>query len=559
MSSNETISPRGPVLAASPEFRIDLDAGRIRTPRLRLVAATAALLRAELAGPDVLAAALGTTVPPHWPPELYDRDAVLHSLAAAEASAHDPPRWGSWYVVEPSADGQSDTLAGVCGFHGPPTGEGDVEVGYSLLPAFRGRGYATEAVRALASFAFADPAVRRVAAETLPHLGASIRVMERAGFAPADDPSSPEVVRYELPRPDPAARLAELGWDAAWAADFAAVAGPGHVPARVVARHRGLWIVADADGERPASVSGRLLHEAGDGDGLPAVGDWVALEPGTTDGTARIAELLPRRSVFRRKAAGAAARAQTVAANVDLALVVTAMDGDLNPRRLERYLALAWESGAVPLVVLSKSDLCADPASALAVASAAAPGVEVVPVSAATGAGLDRLAAHLRPGRTAVLLGSSGVGKSTLANRLAGAERLRTGEVREDGKGRHTTTHRELLRLAGGALLVDTPGMRELGLWDADAGLDAAFGDVEALAAECRFGDCGHDAEPGCAVRAAVDEGRLDPARLGSWRGLRRELAYLDRRRDEAAAAAERSRVRSLHREMRAHLRRKRG
>ncbi|HEV2735911.1 MAG TPA: GNAT family N-acetyltransferase [Longimicrobiaceae bacterium] len=201
MSSNENASPRGPVPAASPEIRADPGAGRIRTPRLRLVAATAALLRAELAGPDVLAGALGTGVPPDWPPELYDRDAVLHSLAAAEASAHAPPRWGSWYVVEPSADGQSDTLAGVCGFHAPPAAEGDVEVGYSLLPAFRGRGYATEAVCALTSFAFTDPAVRRVVAETLPHLGASIRVMERAGFAPVDDPSSQEVVRYALARP----------------------------------------------------------------------------------------------------------------------------------------------------------------------------------------------------------------------------------------------------------------------------------------------------------------------------------------------------------------------
>lgn len=198
MSSHSTFSPRAS--AASPEFRFDLDAGRIVTPRLVLLAATAAMLRAELEGLDALAAATGARVPADWPPELYDRDAVLYSLAAAEASPDDPPRWGSWYVVEPAADGGPGTLVGMCGFHAPPTPEGDVEVGYGLLPAARGRGYATEAARALTAYAFADPRVRRVVAETLPHLDASIRVMERAGFVPADDAASPEVVRYELRR-----------------------------------------------------------------------------------------------------------------------------------------------------------------------------------------------------------------------------------------------------------------------------------------------------------------------------------------------------------------------
>ncbi len=201
MSSFDTASPRGTVPAASPEFRLDPVAGRIHTPRLVLVAATTALLRAELDGPDSLAATMGARVPADWPPELYDRDAVLYSLRAAEASPDDPPRWGAWYVVEPSPDGGPGTLVGMCGFHAPPTPTGDVEVGYGLLPGARGKGYATEATRALAARAFAEPAVRRVVAETLPHLDASIRVMERAGFAPADDPSSPEVVRYALGRP----------------------------------------------------------------------------------------------------------------------------------------------------------------------------------------------------------------------------------------------------------------------------------------------------------------------------------------------------------------------
>lgn len=200
MSSFDNASPRGASPAASPEFRFDRDAGRIHTPRLVLLAATAGRLRAELAGTDALAAATGARVPADWPPELYDRDAVLYSLRAAEASPDDPPRWGAWYVVEPSPQGGPGTLVGMCGFHAPPTPRGDVELGYGLLPAARGRGYATEATRALTALAFAEPAVRRVLAETLPHLDASIRVMERAGFAPADDPSSPEVVRYAIGR-----------------------------------------------------------------------------------------------------------------------------------------------------------------------------------------------------------------------------------------------------------------------------------------------------------------------------------------------------------------------
>jgi ribosome biogenesis GTPase len=223
----------------------------------------------------------------------------------------------------------------------------------------------------------------------------------------------------------------------------------------------------------------------------------------------------------------------------------------VNPRRLERYLALAWESGAMPAVVLTKTDLADDVGACIAAAQAVAPGVDVMALSSLTGDGVDALERMLRPGRTAVLLGPSGAGKSTLVNRLLGAEQLRTGEVRDDGKGRHTTTHRELVRLGGGALLVDTPGMRELQLWDADAGLGAAFSDIYALAAECRFKDCRHETEPGCAVLAAVDAGRLPPDRLEHWRQLQRELAYLARRQDKVAAAEERARTKAIHRSAR--------
>jgi ribosome biogenesis GTPase len=229
----------------------------------------------------------------------------------------------------------------------------------------------------------------------------------------------------------------------------------------------------------------------------------------------------------------------------------------VNVRRLERYLALAWESGALPVVVLTKTDLSNDVAGGIAAAQGTAPGVDVIALSSVTGEGVAALDRLLLPARTAVLLGPSGAGKSTLINRLLGTERLRTGEVREDGKGRHTTTQRELVRLSGGALLIDTPGMRELQLWDANAGLGAAFADVYALAAACRFRDCRHETEPGCAVRAAVDAGRLPAERLEHWRRLQRELAYLARRQDALAAATARSQTKSVMRLAREHIRRK--
>jgi ribosome biogenesis GTPase len=354
------------------------------------------------------------------------------------------------------------------------------------------------------------------------------------------------------------AHLAELGWDADLAAQFTPHADRGWVPARVVAEHRDRYVVLDGAAERDATLSGRLRHHVHLREELPAVGDWVAIDPGGT-GTAAIHGVLPRRGAFLRHAAGETTEAQVLAANVDVALIATAFPADVNGRRIERYLALAWESGAVPVVVLTKADLADDVDAAVRDLRAVAPGIDVVAVSGVTGAGVDALARWLRPGRTAVLLGSSGVGKSTLANRLLGGDALRTGDVRADGRGRHTTTHRQLVRLASGALLIDTPGVRELQLWTADSGLDAAFADVEALAAACRFADCRHDAEPGCAVRAAAEEGTLDPERLASWQRLRRELAWLAIRQDEAAAAQERARRRTVQRAYRVHTRHKYG
>jgi ribosome biogenesis GTPase len=351
--------------------------------------------------------------------------------------------------------------------------------------------------------------------------------------------------------------LVALGWDPIFAAAFAPFAAQGFTPARVVAEHRDRYVVAGArNAEVSAVLAGRLRHEAPSRAELPAVGDWVAVTGASSAGdVTSIHAVLPRRTAFARKVAGDETTAQVVAANVDIALVVTSLPHDVNPRRLERYLALAWESGTLPVVVLTKSDLADDVAGHIATAQGAAPGVDVIGLSSVTGDGVDALERLLQPGRTAVLLGPSGAGKSTLINRLLSAERLRTAAVREDGKGRHTTTHRELVRLHGGALLIDTPGMRELQLWDAGAGLGAAFSEIYALATQCRFGDCRHDTEPGCAVLAAVDTGRLCADRLEHWRQLQRELAYLARRQDKLATAEERAKTRAVHRMARKWMR----
>jgi ribosome biogenesis GTPase len=343
-----------------------------------------------------------------------------------------------------------------------------------------------------------------------------------------------------------------LGWDGAFADLFAPWAAGGHRPGRVIAAHRGGDLVATVQGELLAQATGRLRHLAGPAvAGLPAVGDWVAVRDG------RIHAVLPRRTAVTRRTPGSNAGEQVLAANVDLVVVVVAPGRDANPRRVERLLALAWESGGQPVVVLGRADLCpdwgTDVASELAGLAAVAPGVRMLALSCYSGEGVDEIAAMLAPGRTAVLLGSSGVGKSTLVNRLAGRDLLATGEVRDDGKGRHTTTSRQLVVLAGGGLVIDTPGLRELGLWTNGAGTAAAFDDVEALAAGCRFDDCRHRTEPGCAVLEALEDGRLPADRFAAWEKLQRELAWAERRADPLAAADRHRHIRALSRNIRAH------
>jgi ribosome biogenesis GTPase len=329
--------------------------------------------------------------------------------------------------------------------------------------------------------------------------------------------------------------LDALGWDAEFASAFEQLQDDNLFPARVAAQHRGEYVLLAEAEEVRAKAAGRLFYEHKVGGQLPAVGDWVGVTPPAT-----ISSILPRRSAFIRKQAGDDSTEQVLAANVDAAFLLAGLDDDFSLRRLERYITTAWESGASPIVVLTKADLCDDvPAAVLAVESVAI-GVPVHAVSNVLGTGLDALAPYLQPGRTVVLLGSSGVGKSTLLNRLAGTEVMRTRAVAADGTGRHTTVHRELVPLAGGGLVIDTPGLRELQFWEGD--ITAAFEDIEALATECRFRNCAHTTEPGCAVLAATDAGTLELDRLRSWRKLQRELEAVAARTDRRLQLARKQR-----------------
>jgi ribosome biogenesis GTPase len=345
--------------------------------------------------------------------------------------------------------------------------------------------------------------------------------------------------------------LEDLGWSPALAAAFQPFAESGLQAGRVAVEHRGALVLNNGSEEIWADVPGRLRHRAASSAELPAVGDWVAFVRNPQAERATIEAVLPRRTAFLRKAAGFESVEQVVAANVDIVFVVTSLVDDLNARRLERYLTVAWESGAEPVVVLTKADLCESVEAAVAELGGVMFGVPAHIVSAVTGEGMDELTARLAAGRTATLVGPSGVGKSTLVNRLCGSELLATGGLRPDGTGRHTTTRRELVVLATGGCLIDTPGIRELALWDADEGLGQAFDDVEELAEGCRFSDCGHRTEPGCAVQEAIAAGALDPGRLESFRHLQRELRHLEIRHDARARSDERKRWRALSREQR--------
>jgi len=356
----------------------------------------------------------------------------------------------------------------------------------------------------------------------------------------------------ELTPPDPFAPLVPLGWDDHRASSFVEHAAAGLSPGRVTRPGRGGHLLATVDGPVLAVPSPRLNASVIDSTAMPTVGDWVAWAS-TDGGPAMVEAVLPRSSAFIRHTAGGDTRAQVLAANVDVLLVAVALTSPPNLRRLERFLTLGWESGAQPVVLLTKSDVCDDVEEEVRYVEGAAPGVAVHALSSLTGDGVDALDRYLDGHSTLALLGTSGVGKSTLVNRLTGAPTMETSAIRDDGKGRHTTTHRELIPLPGGGVLIDTPGLRGLQLWDADEGLERAFSDIEELAAGCRFPDCAHGSEPGCAVTAAIEAGTLPARRLDSYERLQRELARLAGRQDARVRAEERKRWRTIAKAQRAH------
>jgi ribosome biogenesis GTPase / thiamine phosphate phosphatase len=339
--------------------------------------------------------------------------------------------------------------------------------------------------------------------------------------------------------------LQDLGWDSYFEALFEPYRDEDFMPARVSVQHRGAYRVFTQAGEVAAELSGRLRHVASGTGDLPAPGDWVAVKAVSNESKVVIHAVLTRRSKFSRNVAGFETEEQVLAANIDTLFLINALDNAPNLRRIERYLTLAWESGAVPVIVLSKTDLCDDSEAARATVESVAVGVDIHLTSSVTGEGMDGLLTYLDAARTVAVLGSSGAGKSTLINHLIGEERMATQEIRHDGKGRHTTSHRELILAPAGGLILDTPGMRELQLWDADEGIDQAFQDIAGLASECRFRDCKHEGEPGCAVLAAVKDGSLPAERLTSYRKLQRELYALEIKQDKKAASDRRRKMRS--------------
>jgi ribosome biogenesis GTPase / thiamine phosphate phosphatase len=345
-------------------------------------------------------------------------------------------------------------------------------------------------------------------------------------------------------------QLEALGFDESLKSAFSQLSDPHTIPARVCAAHRGgHYRLLGEHGALDAVLAGRLRRHAAALE-LPVVGDWVAarVEPGSE--LALISACLPRRGLLVRKRPDRASEPQPLAANLDLVAVVSSLNNDFEPRRIERALAMIWESGAQPLIVLTKLDLNPDWSAQRAELEPVALGVPVHAVSAATGEGMAELAQYLKPGRTLALIGSSGVGKSTLVNRWLGEPRAATTEIRAgDDRGKHATTHRELYVMGDGVLLIDSPGMRELALWDAEAGLDSAFDEITALAAQCRFSDCAHAGEPGCAIVAARASGQLDEARYRNYLKLKRELAHEMRRHDAQQQVAHRQKQRAIHRQ----------
>jgi ribosome biogenesis GTPase len=342
--------------------------------------------------------------------------------------------------------------------------------------------------------------------------------------------------------------LKNLGWDEFFERHFQPYAANGYAPGRVASEHKHFYGVYSESGEVLGEIAGKLRHKALDRGDLPVVGDWVVIRPGSEGDKVTIHATLPRKSKFTRKVAGFRTEQQIVASNIDTILLVTSLNQDFNLRRVERYLIVAWESGARPVIVLSKSDLCGEIAARTREIRALAGDAPVHAVSVVTQEGMDELARYLKRGQTVALLGSSGAGKSTLINHWLGRDYLRVRETRKhDDRGMHTTTHRELIVLQQG-LVLDTPGMRELQLWGGEDGLHIAFADIESMASHCYFSDCRHQDEPRCAIREALAEGKIDSARYQSYEKLQKELAHIARKQDVRSAVAETKRWKKLSR-----------
>ncbi|MFT8321254.1 MAG: ribosome small subunit-dependent GTPase A [Bacillus sp. (in: firmicutes)] len=344
--------------------------------------------------------------------------------------------------------------------------------------------------------------------------------------------------------------LSKFGYDEEVNKKFMEYAADEHIIARVALEHKRIYRVWTSVGELLCEVSGKFAYTANTREDYPAVGDWVVLLPRELEGKGTIIAVLPRKSKFSRKVAGTNTEEQIVATNVDTVLLVNSLNEDLNSRRIERYLTLTWESGANPVIVLTKADLSESVEEAISLVESVAFGIPIIPVSVVEESGFEELNKLLLPGKTFALLGSSGVGKSTLINYLVGYKKQEVQDIRSDDKGKHTTTHREMILLQNGCILIDTPGMRELQLWNSESGLSDSFSDIESLAANCKFRDCTHTGEKGCAVAIAMENGDLLKERLISYQKLLKELAFLERKQSKKAQSEEKKKWKQLHKQI---------
>jgi ribosome biogenesis GTPase / thiamine phosphate phosphatase len=348
--------------------------------------------------------------------------------------------------------------------------------------------------------------------------------------------------------------LGQWGWRDRQAQGFASYEQQGFTVGRVVVEYRNSYLLYTEQGEQLAEVTGKLRHQATGMQDFPAVGDWVVIQPSPADQRSTIHAILPRISKFSRKMVGGAIAEQIIATNVDTVFLVVGLDNDFNLRRIERYLILTWDSGATPVILLNKADLCLDLAQRLLDVESIAMGVPIITLSAVQQQGLEALNPYLQPGQTIALLGSSGVGKSTITNQLKGEAMQAVQAVRAgDDRGKHTTTHRQLIPIPSGALIIDTPGMRELQIWSGAEGLPGTFNDIETLAQQCHFRNCQHEREPGCAIQQALVDDTLDPKRFLNYQKLQREVQHLARKKDQRASLVEKERWKKIHKAHRDH------